>query len=132
MRPSRSLRRSYTGSLVFKLIHQADAAARIVLRRRALDRGRAVSQPSLQLQVLGQIHIRFELARSQRGLLRLDVNALADVATGRDAGAGILRAAGRIGGRTRPDRQPGESQTSLNFDERIETAVAAHAAPGRE
>src|SRR4030088_2126217 len=79
-----------TRPLIFKLIQQTDAAARIVLRSGSLNRSSAVSQSGLQLQVLGQINVRFELTGTRRGLLCLDVNALGDIAPGRDACAGVL------------------------------------------
>src|SRR5260221_9139428 len=81
--------------LIFELIQQTDAAARIVFRRGSLNRGGAVAQSGLQLQVFGQIHIRLELAGTRRGLLRLDVNALGDVAPRLDAGAGVLGSSSR-------------------------------------
>src|SRR5882757_6740695 len=80
---------------ILELVRQADAASRIVLRRRALgDRG-AVTQTRLQLQMFGQVDVDLHLTGSGRGLLAFDVHTLADIPSGRDCGAGILRACGR-------------------------------------
>src|SRR5713226_5181526 len=120
-----------TSLLIFELIRQTDAAARIVFRSGAEHRARTISQSGLQLQVLGQIHVCFELTGTRRALLRFNVDAPGDVAPGLDAGAGVLSSRPRGGGgvaRARADTEAIQPQAFLQFDQRIEAAVAAHTA----
>src|ERR1700690_223106 len=116
-------------SSILKLIAQTDAAARIVVRRRALNRGGSVSQSGLQLKMLGQVHIRFELTGAGAALLGFEVDALGNIAPGGNAGPGV--GPGR-GGAAGTEAEAVQSQASLNSDERIEAAVSAHAAEGSE
>ncbi len=79
-------------SLIIELIQQSDAAARIVFRSGADHGGGAVAQSRLQLQMLGQVHVRLYLTDPRGALLGLDIDALGNVPPGFDAGAGILGA----------------------------------------
>src|SRR5271168_2691472 len=86
---------SWFTSLVFELIGESHAAAWIVLRRGSLCRGDTVAQPRLQLQMLGQIHIGFELTAAGRVLPGFNIDAAGNVAPCFDARTAVR---GSIGG----------------------------------
>src|SRR3984885_11888697 len=122
---------SWVTSLVFELIGEAYAAARIVLRRGSLCRGDTVAQSRLQLQMLRQVHVGLQLTGAARVLPGFDINAAGNITPGFDACTAVR---GSVGGcaRGRADGQSIQSQTFLQFCSGVQAHVAAHAAHGSE
>ena len=128
---------------VFKLILEANAAARIVLWRRSLRVGGPVAEPRLQFEALRELDVHLDLTEAGRVLSCTDVHAIRDVPSrlhGGSAGAlpaGALRSGGRSSGAARlaatRDRESIEAQSLLHLRDRIESATAtADAAQGSQ
>ena len=72
-------------ALIVELVREAEAASRIVFRRRALGGGRAVTQLRLKLQILRQIDIDVRLARASRACFDSHIDAVGDIASNFEA-----------------------------------------------
>src|SRR6185437_6397115 len=75
--------------LVLELIGEADAAPRIIVRRRAgHGPAAAACEGGLQLQILGQIDLHLALRAARDALLGADIDAARDVFAGLDGRTG--------------------------------------------